>query len=693
MKKMTIGTTIGASFFGLALILVGSIAVSIWEVSGTSTITTRAIELRAPTARTSVALLNGVNFSLAALRGWIILGSDNFKKQRIVAWEGIDESLAAMEGYSQSWTNPENIERLKEMNDLFGKFRGFQQEIEDIAQKPENTPATVLLLQKAAPQANILVTNITKMIDLEGKLPATPRRKALLGMMADVRGTTARGLANIRAFLLSGNPVFKERFDGMWAKNVTRFGDLQRNRALFSPEQVKLFEEFEDARRIFSPLPSEMFEIRSGKEWNLANRWLGTKAAPTAGRIVAVLDGMAVNQQKLLSDDSALAKSRTERLLLIQWILLGVGVFFSLFLGFVVTRNISRLINALKNTISSLSDTATQLTDASGQVAVSSQSLAEGSSEQAASLEETSSTLEEFSSMTQQNADNTSQADTLAGEARQQSEQGANAMGRMVTAINDIKTSSDQTAKIIKSIDEIAFQTNLLALNAAVEAARAGDAGKGFAVVAEEVRNLAQRSAEAARTTSDMIEDSQKKSEAGVQVANDVNTVLGEVTTRVQKVSDLLKEIAAASSEQSKGMEQINGAVGQMDQLTQSNAANAEETAAASQQLSSQAIQVSAAVGSLQALVGGAAVDGGALAGGAAVAALPAPHAGPKQTFFPASQGNGGKAAKRTPAKAADHFAGGQRSLREKIREDQSLEASQLPKELSELEEGDFKDM
>jgi methyl-accepting chemotaxis protein len=178
-------------------------------------------------------------------------------------------------------------------------------------------------------------------------------------------------------------------------------------------------------------------------------------------------------------------------------------------------------------------------------------------------------------------------------------------MGRMSTAIEDIKKSSDETAKIIKTIDEIAFQTNLLALNAAVEAARAGEAGKGFAVVAEEVRNLAQRSAEAARNTADMIEGSVKNADNGVTISGEVATLLDEIAGNNGKVNDLVGEIAAASNEQAQGIDQINTAVGQMDQVTQSNAANAEESASASEELSAQAEALSGMVVQLQSMVGG----------------------------------------------------------------------------------------
>jgi len=216
-----------------------------------------------------------------------------------------------------------------------------------------------------------------------------------------------------------------------------------------------------------------------------------------------------------------------------------------------------------------------------------------------------------MSSMTKQNADNAVQANSLAGEANQSATKGNEAMGRMSQAIGEIQKSADETAKIIKVIDEIAFQTNLLALNAAVEAARAGEAGKGFAVVAEEVRNLAMRSAEAAKNTASMIEESVKNSKNGVDIAGEVAKMLEEITDSSRKANELVGEIAAASQEQAQGIDQVNTAMAQMDKVTQQNAANAEESASASEELSAQAQQMNVMVNELVAIVGGSAGSNG----------------------------------------------------------------------------------
>jgi methyl-accepting chemotaxis protein len=326
-----------------------------------------------------------------------------------------------------------------------------------------------------------------------------------------------------------------------------------------------------------------------------AKRAEDANMATYASRIVASINQLGDSIQKHLDTVSA----RTTLFLLS---LIAGGVLFGAVLAFLITRSIVGPINRI---VLGLREGAEQVASASTQVSSASQSLAEGATEQAAGLEETSSSLEEMSSMTKQNADNAQQANTLAAEAKKAANSGSEAMERMAGAIEDIKKSSDETAKIIKVIDEIAFQTNLLALNAAVEAARAGEAGKGFAVVAEEVRNLAMRSAEAAKNTSNLIEQSVNNSRNGVQICSEVKKALDEIVGSIGKTTDLVGEIAAASNEQAQGVDQINTAVSQMDKVTQQNAANAEESASASEELNAQAESMNQAVDQLVAVVNG----------------------------------------------------------------------------------------
>jgi len=280
---------------------------------------------------------------------------------------------------------------------------------------------------------------------------------------------------------------------------------------------------------------------------------------------------------------------------------LGISATIGILLAFFITRGITKPINRI---IATLDEGSNQVNAAAQQVSASSQQLSQGASEQASSLEETSASLEEMTSMTRQNADNAKQASKGANVAREAAGEGRTAMARMADAIGRIKKSSDETAKILRTIDEIAFQTNLLALNAAVEAARAGDAGKGFAVVAEEVRSLAQRSAEAAKNTAGLIEDAQRNANNGVAVSDEVAAILERIAKSAEDVAHLADEVSAATDEQSRGISQLNTAVSQMDQVTQSNAASAEEAASASEELSAQANQLGDMVLQLLAMVG-----------------------------------------------------------------------------------------
>ncbi len=264
-----------------------------------------------------------------------------------------------------------------------------------------------------------------------------------------------------------------------------------------------------------------------------------------------------------------------------------------------------RAITPIEVIITDLSRGSTELRSAANQVASSSQSLAQGATEQASSLQESAASLELLSSSSKLNSDNSDQAFHISESVKRAAHEGTTAMTEMSDAMTSIKRAADETEKIIRSIDDIAFQTNLLALNAAVEAARAGDAGTGFAVVAEEVRNLAQRSASAAKETSDKIRESKQLADRGVEYSQRMSASLERIETSAVQSSDIVREIAAGSKEQSGGIGQVNHAVVELDKVTQQNSAAAEQSSAAAEELTAQSATLNDIVKKLEAIVYG----------------------------------------------------------------------------------------
>ncbi|MGL1903774.1 MAG: methyl-accepting chemotaxis protein [Fibrobacterales bacterium] len=632
LNNMKFGKKIGLGFALTTLILTCAVLFTLWGVRQTTQVTDRLIDLRVPTAQASLSMQNGMNQSLAALRGWMLLGKSQFKDERVDAWnKSIDPAFNQMKEFSKNWTQPENIERLNIIETNLDKFRGFQKEIETMSQTVENQPALHILFTQAAPQGKILAENITVIINIELKQPATPARKALLGMMADFRGTVGLGLAAVRGYLISGDEKFKGTFETLWTKNSRRYKDLASKRKLLTPAQKAAFDLLAEAHKIFDPLPQKMFAIRGGADWNLANSWLAEKAAPTAFIIKGELNAMIESQKRLMMDDIAESKSLINTLYTQEWALLFIGVILSTLIGFTITRSVTRPVKEMvrvadnlakgklnqsiditsKDEIGLLAESLnvmiTNLKQLIGDVSHNSTSTSETSLKLFSTVKEVNSSTELMSSQSVTIASATSQAslnmNTIASSAEEMSISVMTvsaAVEEMSATVNEIaqncqkesevarradakaqstnemmfklESSSTEIGKVLDVIKDIADQTNLLALNATIEAASAGDAGKGFAVVASEVKELAKQTTQATAEIERQI---------GEMRANTSSSVIAikEITAVIEEVNGISQTIVSAVEEQSATINEIAGSVSAVSNASTEVSLNVKESA------------------------------------------------------------------------------------------------------------------
>jgi len=748
---LTVGKKLALGFGSILLILAILVAFIELKLNTLYEVQERVVELRMPTKVAGHDLINGINYSLAALRGYMILNKDSFRQQRQEAWSQIDHNLDVLTELSKSWTVSENVRVLTELKATLKSFRAAQKKTEILSHSADEQPAMRVLFTEAAPKASRIVLAISAIIDEEKKLASSKERKKLLAVLADTRGSFAMGLASIRAYLLSGEKVWADKFSAQWLTNTARFKTLNKMTSLFNRKQLAQFKIYAELRQKFAPLPERMFSIRSSDKWNMADYVLGVEAAPQAEKAMRLLKKMVKSQDQLVVLDEKLMEEESAGIqsgaLFAALLALVLGSFVGVIISRSVTRPLSNLtktlhgvkntgnfalradlngedevgqssralnellsanqsaisevnrvmaavsegnfdervsielkgdLNSLKQTTnssaSSVEDTmsalsevmtalsqgdfaqrmngnvkgefkrtvdnamatmeqaigeisrvmqqvasndlsdridvelkgglnilkqsinqaielqgqtmsqiavnANQVASASGETSSAIGQISDGAQNQLHAMNQVATAVSQAGQAISDVAKDTAQASSSAQRSVQLVTGGQAKMARMVEVVNVIAQNSTKINKITEVIAAIANQTNMLSLNAAIEAARAGEHGAGFAVVAEEVRKLAEHSANSAQEITALVDQAVREARNAVNTADEARTDMDAILGSSGEINDMLCRVSAAMAQQSTSTNEISQNVDSMKRVAENNASASEEITA-----------------------------------------------------------------------------------------------------------------
>lgn len=641
LNKLKISHRLYGGFAILVLLLVAAVGTTVWLVNDIGGNSNRIVKLRMPTAQASAKMVNDINASLASLRGFMLTGNKAFKTERANVWGDIAKLQAQLNKYSKSWTNPDNITQLKNFNTTLAEFKIAQAKVEKIARSKEEQPATIILANEAAPRAKIILQLITAIIDAELKnaendsgIPA--ERIKYLGYMADFRGSFAVGLANIRAFLLTGDKKFADNFAGLWDKNNKRFASLNDISGKLLPQQQAALKKLAAARAEFAPLPPKMFEIRASKKWNMANYLLVTEAAPRAGALLTILSGpkgtdgirnggMVENQLKLLNADAKKSEAEIQSLLIIEWALLFAGALIGALIAFFTTRAIAKPVTNMTEAMKSLADgnldtevTGQERGDEIGDMAAAVQVFKENAirnreleADQGAQKERAE---EEKRKMMNELADNfdssvggiidavsaastelNSTAQSMSSIAEETSSQSAAVSAASEEAATNVQTVAAASEEMSHSISEINQQVAQASASAKQAVADVEETGAQM----EALASTADKIGEVIRIISDIAEqtnllalnatiESARAGEAGkgfAVVASEVKELASQTGKATEKIGEQVDEIQNATKQAVVSISAIGDVIRQVDETSAAIAASMAEQGAATQEI------------------------------------------------------------------------------------------------------------
>jgi methyl-accepting chemotaxis protein len=655
IANMRIRDRLIIGFAAVCLILTVAVGTTIWKVEGNNTLTQRMIGVRVPTAMAGSDLVGKVYGSLAALRGWILTGNSKFEAERAAIWKDIDANREAIDKLSAHWTDQQNKSDWEEAKTVLDEFRSAQAKVESIANTDDALPATKILTDEAAPLGGAMIEQITAMINDEAQQPTTDMRKQLLLAMADVRGSTAMSLANVRAYLLSGNDKFKAEFDKTWAVNEKRFADLGGLKSLFTPVQAEAFAKFSEARTKFAPLPARMFEIRGSDAWDMAQKMLVTEAAPRANHLLDIFvgkansdgeraGGMTDRQSDMLSAEALTVQKNSSLLVTMLWAMLAIGLAVAGAVVYFTTRAIVPPITAMTGAMGKLADgdhsvavPSSDRRDEVGRMAkavlifkenmIKAKELAE--KEMAAQKQrearakaieqltngfdaDVSQVLKTVASATTELQSTAQSMSATAEETSRQSTAVAAASEQASTNVQTVASAAEELSSSITEISRQVTQSATIAAKAMTDAEQTNQRMQGLAKSAQKIGDVVNLINEIASQTNllalNATIEAARAGEAGkgfAVVASEVKSLATQTAKATEEIGAQIADIQNSTSAAVDAIGGISTVIGEINSITTTIASAVEEQGAATQEIARNVQQAAQGTTEVSSNIGG----------------------------------------------------------------------------------------
>ena len=600
LKNLTTIKKVAWGFALLTLVLVTAVALTIWHVAQTQAVTEKLINQSGPMFEASMRVVNGLNYALSQVRGWILVEDERFRTGNEAAWANwIDPGMSELKRLVPQYGSETQREQVKLIEDNLKEVKEFHRQLLASVRTDKSLPAHDLMRNEAAPKAQEILDSITSMVDDESKLEATAERKLLLYQFANYRNSFARSLVSLRELLLSGSESERQSFHRYWSDNTKAFDQIEASASLLMGAQAQHWSRVKTRRSEFEPLALKVIELRLSDKWNTITTITRDNDAPRGRVIRATVEKFIAEMEPRNKANRELLASMTSFLTTLEWILLVIGIGLSGSLATVTVRSV-------QGSITNVQGITQEVRSASHEIATGAQQQVASLNQTATSLNEITTTAEEFKATMQEFADRARAVQEAANETAKQSAEGRTLTQESAIRIEQVRTNSlaagesvlkladqmQRIGEITASVNEIADQTKLLALNASIEAARAGEEGRGFAVVAAQVRELANQSKEAAGRIESLISGTQKSmhdvvqkiesgsrlSEESTEIVRRMTTSFEEIAQAIQQTTSAMSQINTGAKQQEMGISELVSSITEIDSASKESLASAEQT-------------------------------------------------------------------------------------------------------------------